>query len=171
MADDSIPFDMPLSDSVEGIVLQCVERRLKSLNLPGITPERVLVQSLAWMPNPDDVPPPYVIISPAPESTPWDDGTNERDEVVFGVIVSLVLANQRNMVRGMGLQLYWRERIRRAFQNKTIAALADYLAFTDSSALIRTSVESGDKFIEAAKRDQRDAQYYVIRFRVREGRE
>lgn len=166
-----VPADIALTESAEGCVLLAVAARIKQLNLTGIAPEKVLIQSLAWMPDPNDTPPPYVLVSPAPETTPWDEGTNERDDVVFGVVVSIVLANQRNVTRALGLQLYWRERIRRAFQNKTIADLSEYLTFTDTTALLRTSVESGDKFIEAAKRDMRDAQYYLIRFRVREARE
>lgn len=170
MPDDAIPLDMPLSNSVEGLVLAAVQNRLRALALPGIPQERIIVQQLAWMPDPVQYPPPYIVVSPAPETTPWNEGTNEKDVVVFGVVVSVVLANQRNMERGMGLQLYWRERIRRKFQNKSQATFTE-LTFTDSTILERTSVESGDKFIEAAKRDMRDAQYYLIRCRVREARE
>lgn len=169
MASDDVPLDMDLESSNEGIVLRAVQNRIKNQPLTGIPSERVLVQSLAWMPDPNLVPPPYVIVSPAPETTPWNEGTNERDTVYFGIVVTVVLANQRNMEKGMGLQLYWRQILRRAFQNKSIATFTE-LQFNDSTTLERTAIESGDKFIEAAKRDQRDAQYYLIRCKVREPR-
>ena len=170
MPDDGIPWDMPLASSAEGLILEATRNRLRGLGLPGIQQERIVIQSLAWMPDPVEFPPPYVIISPAPETTPWQEGTNERDVAYFAAVISVVLANARDLTRGMGLQLYWRERIRRKFQCKSIATFTE-LTFTDNTQLIQTIIESGDKFIEAAKRDQRDAQYYVVRFKVREPRD
>lgn len=169
MPDVVLPIDFPLSASVEGLILEAVAARVVGLGLPGVPYERVLIQSLAWMPNPDDVPPPYVIISPAPETTPWNEGANERDVVYFGIVITVVVANQRNVTQGLGLQLYWRQALRRGFQNKSIATFTE-LTFTDSTTLERCSIESGDKFIEAAKRDMRDAQYYLVRCKVREPR-
>jgi hypothetical protein len=113
-------------------------------------------------------------VTPPPESTPWQEGTNEKDVCNFAVMIAVVLANQRDLVRGMGLQLYWRERIRRKFQCKSNGGWDLNTALGNVAAgtfFVFSQVESGDKFIEAAWREQRDAQYYLVRLHVKEPRE
>jgi hypothetical protein len=164
-----IPWDFPLAQSVEGRLLEAVANRLRSMGLEGIEDDRIEVRSLAWIADPEELPTPCVIVSPAPEGTPWQEGSNETDRANFAAFISVVLANSRNVQRGLGLQLYWREQIRRKFQNLHPGTFTEYTQ-TDDAQFIHGHVESGDKFIEAAKRDQRDAQYFLVRMRVKEPR-
>ena len=168
---DPIAWDYALTNSTEGRLLEGIVNRLKVTDLPCIPPERIVLQSMAWVPDETQFPPPFVIVSPAPEGTPWQDATNERDDTLFAAFITVVLANARETTRGMGLQLYWRERIRRKFQNLNILRFTELGELDTGVNFLHGWIESGDKFMEAAKRDQRDAQYYLCRFRVREPRE
>lgn len=163
--------EIPLESTVEGTILVKTRERLLALELPGIQ-DKVYIRKL---PFDEHLQPPYVLVTPPPESTPWQEGTNEKDVANFAVMVAVVLANQRDLTQYMGLQLYWRERIRRKFQCKSRlqwSELADAIPVVSTGAyLVKTEVESGDKFIEAAWREQRDASYYLIRVQVREPRE
>lgn len=162
--------EMSLSDTVEGRVLEAVKARLEATDLPGIPAERIVIQKLAWNPDETLLPPPYILISPPPEGTTWQDGTNETDDTTFAAVISIVLANNRELVSGMPLQLYWRQSIRRKFQNLNIARFTQ-LTLPDGCFFVHGWIESGDKFIEPAFRDMRDAQYFAVRFRVKEPRE
>lgn len=162
--------DMPLSDSTEGRILVAVQQRLFTTSLPGISNDRILIQSIGYQPDPAVTPPPYIIISPAPEATPALDGTNETDDTHFAVFVTVVLANERDVTRYMGTQLYWRQNIRRKLRSLSIARFTE-LTLEAGTFLTHGWIESGDKFIDAAKRDQRDAQYFLLRLKVKEPRE
>lgn len=168
MPESDINWDFPLEQSAEGTILLRTQERLRALKLVSMPDEKIVVRKMPWD---TDIEPPYIIVSPPPETTNWQEGTNEKDVTVFAVLVSIVLANARDVtIKGMGLQLYWRERIRLKFQNKSPATWSE-LVLPSGWFFTHSWVESGDKFIEAAKRDQRDAQYYVIRVQVKEPRE
>lgn len=165
-----IQWDFPLANSTEGRILQAVQARLRTTDLPHIEDDRIVVQSFGWVPDENALPPPYIIVSPAPEQTPWQEGTNETDITLFAVVVTVVLANLRETSRGLGLQLYWREKIRRKFVSTSIARMTE-LSLESGTFFTHGWIESGDKFLDPAKRDQRDVQYYVCRFKVKEPRE
>jgi hypothetical protein len=50
-------------------------------------------------------------------------------------------------------------------------AIDNYNGGSDGTAFCYSQIESGDKFIEAAKRMQYDASFYMLRVMVREPRE
>jgi hypothetical protein len=162
--------DIALSESTEGRILQAVVDRLKVTSRPGIPPERIVIQSLGWVPDEATLPPPYIIVTPSPEATPPLDGTNETDDTQFAVFITVVLANARELLRYVGTQLLWRQNIRRKMRSLSIARFGQ-LSLESGTFFTHGWIESGDKFIEAAKRDQRDAQYFLVRFKVKEPRE
>jgi hypothetical protein len=171
MANDDILWDYSLSNTVEGRLLEAVQNRIKAMALKCISPDSVVIQKLPWVVDDSKLPYPCVIITPAPESTDWQAGTNETEEPQFGILITIVLASDRQVgTRGMGLQLEWRQVLRRWFQNLNSSRFSELAAFTDGAMYINGTVESGDKFIEVAKRNQRDAQYFLMRFRVKEPR-
>src|SRR5438046_3001878 len=114
-----IPWDFQLDESVEGRILGRTVERIKALQLPAIS-NNVEIRKLPWLLGDNDtLKTPCIIVSPAPEDTNWQQGTNERNDMVFSTFISAILANGRDIsTRGMGLQLYWREQLRRAFVNK-----------------------------------------------------
>jgi hypothetical protein len=173
---ESIPWDMQLETSIEGLILTKTRDRIEELNLEAIPGERVVSRKLPWIQDDDQLPTPCVIISPAPETTNWRDGTNERDQTIFAFLITAVLANGLDVTtKGLALQLHWRQQIRRNFTNLSQLLWADlrdaFNNLDDGSSFIHAQIESGDKFIEAAKREQRDASYYLLRVMVREPRE
>lgn len=163
--------DIALEHTVEGTILVQTRERLLALELPAIA-DKVFIRKLPFDTN---LEPPYVLVTPPPESTPWQEGTNEKDVTNFAVMIAVVLANQRDLTAHVGLQLYWRERIRRKFQCKSINAWPDLKTAFDTNFagtyFVFSQVESGDKFIETAWREQRDASYYLVRLMVKEPRE
>lgn len=164
-------WEYSLEHTVEGLILLRTVDRLKTVELAGIEKDRIAPCKVPWMADPQLPEPPCVLVSPAPEATPWDDGTNESDDVTFATFITIVLANQRNVnTKGLGIQLQWRQNIRRKFQNKVIRSWPD-LVLPEGNKFIHAWIESGDKFIESALRMQRDAQYYLLRVKVREPRE
>lgn len=165
-----LPAEYQLANTTEGRFLVAVQDRLKGLKLAGIPDDRIVVRSFAWVPDETELPPPYIIVSPAPETTNWQDGTNETNTTVFGAFVSVVLANGRDTEKGLPLQLFWRERIRRSLGLIGARTFTE-LNTDDGTFFTHGWVESGDKFIEAAKRTQRDASYYLVRASVKEPRE
>ena len=170
MPESDINWDFPLSATVEGTILEKTRERLLALELNSIH-DKVYIRKLPFDTN---LEPPYILVTPPPESTPWQEGTNEKDVCNFAVMIAIVLANKRDLERGMGLQLHWRQSIRRKFQCKSNAAwdLNTALgAVTPGTFFVFSQVESGDKFIEAAWREQRDASYYLVRLHVKEPRE
>jgi hypothetical protein len=171
-----IPWDMDLATSIEGLVLQKTRDRLEELNLTSIPGERIVIRKLPWIQDDSLLPTPCIIVSPAPETTNWRDGSNERDDTVFAILISVVLSNGLDITtKGMALQLHWRQQIRRNFVNLSRINWDDLAdAFTnidDGSAFLHAQIETGDKFIEPAKREQRDASYYLLRVHCREPRE
>lgn len=173
---ETIPWQMELSTSVEGLVLEKTRDRIRALQLIAIDPDHVAIRKLPWLDDETTLPTPCVIISPAPETTDWRSGTNERDETVFAILITVVLANARDVTtKGMALQLLWRQTLRRRFINRGRLSWTDLATaidnLNDGTSFTHSNIESGDKFIEAAKREQRDASYYLLRVYVREPRE
>jgi len=171
MANDDILWDYALSNTIEGRLLEAVQNRVKAMNLKCISPDSVVIQKVPWVPDNTTLPYPCVLITPGPESTNYLAGTNESEQPQFAILITIILAAERKIcTQGMGLQLEWRQVLRRWFQNLNQGRFTELAAFTDGSMYINGTVESGDKFIEAAKRDQRDAQYFLLRFKVNEPR-
>ena len=166
MAD--IDWDFSLENSVAGTLLMRAQERLQTLNLPGIERDRIVIRKLPW--QTDDVPPPYITVSPPPPTTTWSEGTNEMDSPVYGAMIAMVLANGEVTTKGMGLQLYWRERVYKAFNNHSPATWTA-VTLPTGNFFVHSWIESGDQFIELAKRMQYDAQYLMLRVRVKEPRE
>jgi hypothetical protein len=163
-----LDLNFTLEHSVAGTILQRTQERLGVLDLPGIERSRIVIRKLPW--QTDDVPPPYITVSPPPPATTWQEGTNELDSPVYAAMIAIVLASGEISTKGMGLQLYWRERIYRAFNNRSPVSWPE-LVLPTGAHFLHAWVESGDQFIDLAKRAQYDAQYLLLRVRVKEPRE
>lgn len=171
MADDGI-VDIPLGDTVYGWLLLKTVDRLKSLNLPSIGNDKIELRKLAWATADDALKPPYVIVSPRPEITDWTKGTNERDDTIYAAMISIVLANARDVsTKYMGTQFKWRELVLKAFQNMVTLTWSDLRSCPfEGTSISHSYVEAGDLFIDQAKRMQYDAQYWLVRIKARGSR-
>lgn len=168
MADDPLGDEIGPDLSFEDRFINAVVARLKTTELPGLPKDRIVINSVGWQPDPSETPPPYIVVSHADEETPSDQGSNERDATIFGVIVAAVVASQRTD-KHRRRHLYWRERIRRRFQ--CVSSRFTELTVPTGCTVKKMWIQQGAKFLEAAKLDQRDVSYFLIRCEVREPRE
>lgn len=115
------------------------------------------IRKVPWDLN---LPTPNLIVSPVPETV--QGGTNGEDDVVYGVMVTLVTKTNRDPVLHIYRELKWREQIRQAFHNK--------IDWTTTTGIVICTVEPGEALIPEAFRINYDAQYLLLRCQVREVR-
>jgi len=164
----SLP-SVALTESNYGLVLNAVREAILALILPGIENNNVVITKVGWIePLTDTFP--RIVIDPRPEIANPDDGTNDRDDTIYNVMIAILFAGGLDDTsKNLGLHLFYRQTVWRAFRNKTPATFS-YLTLTDGSSLLRVWVEPGDVFIDQAKRAQLNGQYILARFKVREVR-
>lgn len=156
-----------LEETNYGTILVAVQTTIRALGLPGVDPANVVISKLGWVDVERDTFP-RVIVEPRPETAGNDEGTNERDDARYPVMISLLFAGGLDDTsRDLGLHLYWREKVLRAHRN--VAATYD-CTLAAGNSLTRVTCEPGDVLIEAAKRQQLNGQYLLARFEVREPR-
>lgn len=156
--------EIDINETVLGKLLASDVEIIKSLNLPGIKTENIVIRKAPWLIG-DTFP--IVVVCQDGEAINPDAGTNETDLVDYGVVVAIVFANDRDLTtNGMGLAFTWRELIRRRFQNSSLS-----ITLPSNAILERTKVPGGTSLlIEEAKRRGLDAQYLSIRHEVMEVR-
>lgn len=161
--------EIPLEESNFGNILVATKQAVTTLALPGIAADNIVISKLGWIDVTTDAFP-RIIIEPRTEIKNADDGTNERDDTVYSVMISLLFAGGLDDGElNMGLALYWRQKVWRTFINKKPDTFST-LTLESGSNLLRVWVEPGDVYIEPAKRQQLDGQYVLGRFLVREPR-
>ena len=178
MDNDGINWDYRLEDTVYGTILLRTQERIRAAKLQSIEHEKIVIRKQPWVPKPQDPPtpndllPPYITISPRPEIVNWQDGTSERDGIVYGVLIAIVLANGRDLTeKGMGLQLMWRETVRGLFHNRSLRTWRELgHGLPAGVSFDQSYIEGGEKFLDSAKMDGYDAQYWLLRVRTRERR-
>lgn len=120
-----------LTDSSHAVlyrVLAAVKAHLVSLGLEGIEPQHVQVCHLPWERALAATPLalPAVHIAPAERGTPLDQGTNQKDDMVYAVNVALLDADPRRHPNARLPRLSrWRERITRAFRNRRLPGVPE----------------------------------------------
>lgn len=160
-----MPLDIPLADSDFGALLESTQKTIEQIGLPFLPKEHIHVQKLSFG---DDLPLPYCTICPRPEIVDWKAGPTQYDDIIYGVMVAFVAAG--NLVRTtetLGTQLYWRERAFDEFLNRDGTNLKGGVNLRDGHHLTHCYAEAGDPHIEPAARKMYDAQYWLLRFKVR----
>ena len=154
----------PLEHTPEGCCWLAISQTIDSLALPDVA---VVERRKAFWDK--DLPTPNIVICPASELINADAGTNERDDIQYAFIVSLVAANNRDLTDATaGWLLFCRWQIRKAFLNRSSIEGPE---LPTGNFLNRITVEPGDKYIDAALRANYDATYLLIRCTVRESRD
>lgn len=150
-----------LEQTPYGSVLKRSLEIVQLLDLPGITKEN---RHLRWMPWDDNLTCPYVTLSVSPEVISPNAGTNERDDIGYGFMLTTVWANNGNVQPDdMGIALYWRWQTMRAFLNRKRDIVLPPVCNE-----LRTVVRPGAPMIDAALRSNRGAQYWYIQTDIRE---
>ncbi|HWA98355.1 MAG TPA: hypothetical protein VG713_07675 [Pirellulales bacterium] len=117
--------------SVHERCLLAVQRRVRSLALPGLADESVVVQRLPWARDFVRQPPHYempgVIVSVwGTEQMNPLGGSNLVDQVTYPVCITIVAAD-RPYFTGFDVFLWWRERLSRAFRDQPLAGVGEVL--------------------------------------------
>ena len=126
----------------EAVLFQCltaVRSRSQTLALSGVANQSVVVRKV---PDDKNITKPAVVIAPlGRETLDPADGTNNRDDVGYPVLVALLDGDNQNPTSNHGRNLLWREKIRRAFHNQRlpgvdaiITTFVEPLPVTDAAA-------------------------------------
>jgi len=126
----------------EAVLFQCltaVQSRIQTLALSGIANQSVVVRKV---PDDKNITKPAVVIAPlGRETLDPADGTNNRDDVGYPILVALLDGDNQNPTSNHDRNLLWREKIRRAFHNQRlpgvdaiITAFVEPLPVTDAAA-------------------------------------
>jgi hypothetical protein len=170
MPPDAFSPDLPLSDTVYGTLINATCDRVKALKLANIKRENIVIREFPWD---KELPKPCIVVSPSIETVNWRDGTNERDDVVYVVTIAVMKAGSGIEDTGLGYQLEWREKIRRACHNQSPSSWGD-LELT--GGLVNHTVKqsyvtsAGPTFFAEAKDKGFDAHAWLVAFVVKEKR-
>ena len=139
-------------------LLDAVAGRIRSLDLQWLEPTDIEVRRF---PHDGERYMEGITIHPARERI--GRGTNARDDIGYGVGVSIVKRNTDDLVEDMDLVLHWREQIRHSFiENSCIETLTNSFV---------AKIEHGEVFDDRVfMRQDFDLSTLVIRCWVRENR-
>lgn len=102
------------TDTSQAILTEClnaVRDLILGLSLAGLDVDNVLVRKLPWNREAIDE---GVFISPAPER--YGRGTNARDDVGYGVMVSMIKKSNQDLTGSIDAFLVWRQEISKALR-------------------------------------------------------
>jgi hypothetical protein len=145
-----------MPESVFERCLNAVAARLQAISLSGIAASSIVVRKLPW--NRNQIMP-GLFVTPAKETI--EPATNLRDDVGYGVQLTLVRASNQELSTNLGAELTWREQISRAFREQALAGVAE---------VYTVRVEPGPVFDAASFANQYDVQTLVLRCVARETR-
>lgn len=158
------PLNIPLEHSPEGCCWLWLSQTIEGMDLPDIA---AIVRRKAFWDS--KLPTPNVVVCPASELVNANDGTNERDDVQYAFMVSVVAANNRDLTdTTAGWLLFCMWQLRKRFHNCTDRDIP--WPTLPAASILRITVEPGAKYIDPALRANYDAAYQLVRFLVRESR-
>lgn len=104
-----------MSDATHMKVVEAVQDVIQALKLAGYVDRQVYLRRV---PTDRNVSLPAVLVSPGPEPEDLpDEGLNKSDYTGYPVLISVVSAGNQDLTVS-DKELYWRERIRKAFRFK-----------------------------------------------------
>tara|TARA_R100001594_G_scaffold116052_1_gene150989 strand:+ start:10714 stop:11442 length:729 start_codon:yes stop_codon:yes gene_type:complete len=119
--------------SVHYSCLTAVQAKIRSLSLTSIDNSDVIIRKLDSDRGADDGTydyPMIVISSFGIETLPKGGGTNKRDEVIYPVVVTILAADNQDLVTNQNKYLLWRQKISRAFRNQNLADVDEIYTVT-----------------------------------------
>lgn len=153
----------------ESVHYQCmtaVQARIRALSLTGIVNASVVVKKLPhskiWQAS-DGIALPAVIITPQREQMPPRAGVTAKDDIGYGVLVTIVDSDnqERTLAANHNKYLVWRQKIAKAFRNQRLSGVSE---------IIIGVIEPGDPVVPTAWLAQLFASALLLRFTSREGR-
>ena len=151
------------------ISYQCLlaaQEVIQGLGLDGVSSENVVVRKLPLdralgADQPTTLP--AILLSPQRETMDPHAGLTGLDDVVYGVLVTMVDADNQEPTLALNLDRYtlWREQIARAFRSQRLAAVPQ---------VINTYIEPADPIVPEAWQNNLFAGALALRFVSREPR-
>mgnify|MGYP001585030451 CR=1 FL=1 len=147
-------------------ILLAVRSRIQALLLDGIANASVVVKKLPMertFAAQGGIALPCVLITPQTERMPPLAGTNIKDDITYGVLVTLIASDNQEKTLALNLDrlTLWRERIAKAFRNQRLPGV---------DSVITASAEPADTVIPAAWAKNLLASAILLRFTSREAR-
>jgi hypothetical protein len=116
------------TDGEQAVLYRClvaVQARIQGMALAGIANERIVIRKV---PDDRNVAKPAVVIAPLrQESLDPAEGTNNRDDVGYPVIVAALDADNQNPSSNHDRNLLWRERLRQAFHHQRLPGVDEII--------------------------------------------
>ena len=157
MGKDMSSYWASLMGSVFGECLVGVAMVLQDLALKEIG-QNVNIRKRPWD---KELEVPYAIVSPATDTSANAEGSIGQQDVHYRIMVALVRASNQDLVKGLGLELEWRQKIERRFRKQ--------IPFTiENGGVQNCSIAAGEPFIPEAFLRNVDAQYLLIDLHVKE---
>lgn len=126
-----------LTDGTEAVWYRCltgVQAVIQGLSLTGISSGQVYVRKVPWD---RDITKPGIIVCPVKETSDPKAGTNERDDIGYGVHVVLIRASNQDAEVNLALHLKQREQISRALRHQPLAGVSEiYTVFIEPGPVI-----------------------------------
>lgn len=99
-----------MTDSTFMMCMEAVQTVIQDLNLTGLNDNRVCVRR-----KPHDGKRFHHGVSIHPGDERYDQGTNEREAIGYGCVVTMAVNNDNEQLALLDRLLYWRQQIRRKF--------------------------------------------------------
>lgn len=113
--------------------LTAVWRRIRQLGLAGIASQSIVQRKVPWSREfvGGELTLPAIVVSPeGAESQPLGTGTNLRDDVGYGVLITLLAADNEQLSGSLKRPLEWREAIARAFRHQRLPEVSEIIRCT-----------------------------------------
>ncbi len=128
------------STSIWGECLDAVQVVIRGLSLAGIESTDIVVRKLPWNREPLNE---GVFIHPVLER--YGRGTNSRDDVGYGVMVTMIRKSNQNLTSNLDAFLLWRQQISAALRHSpTVLSISEVYDVTVEPAAVYLS----DAFIK-----------------------
>jgi hypothetical protein len=153
-------------DSILYQVLGAVQARIRAVSLTGVASGSVLYKKLElsrMFRQPDGLTLPGVLITPGRQTMNPRAGTTSQDDVEYGVLVTILRADNQEATIGVDLdaQTLAYEKIAKAFRNQRLSGVTE---------ITTCAVEGSDTVLGPAWQKNLLASSMVLRFTSREGR-
>ena len=114
--------------SVHFACAQAVQAKIRSLSLTSIDNSDVIIRKLDSDRGTDDgtYDYPMIVISTfGIETMPNTGGTNQKDDVIYPVVVTILAADNQDLSTNQNKYLLWRQTINRALRNQNLSDVAE----------------------------------------------
>jgi hypothetical protein len=159
-----------VSDGMNSVYLECLraaQARIRLLALPDVASSSVVVKKIPIdrliKQSPSALPLPCILLTPRRETMDPKQGVTSKDDVVYQVLCSMLAADNQEptLEANLDRQLYWRERIAKAFRNQRLPGV---------DSIVISSVEPQDVVVPRLWTNNVMGSGLVLKFTSREPR-